>query len=187
MTWDKWVAIITLALTVISLVWNIVNSLVQHKRNLELEKFKSYYVLRQEKYRLEFKAYEELAQMVSELAGRTGAFILFFVNTDLNGEKRQELLAKWEETANYSSDLVNKLLGYSAFTDLDLSKKIYSIRDLCSKALKLFLELDRATASSNEKIKNEALDIKRALVVAQGEFNDELRNLLRIRLALSKE
>ncbi len=186
MTWDKWVAILTLAVAVISLVWNIVNSWVGHKRNLELEKFKSYYVLRQEKYRLEFKAYEELAQMVSELAGRTGAFILFFVNTDLNGEKRQELLAKWEETANYSSDLVNKLLGYSAFTDLDLSKKIYSIRDLCSKALKSFVELDKSPIL-HIKIKKEAICIKEELVIAQREFNDELRNLLRIRLALSKE
>ena len=186
MTWEQGVAIATLIISGVSLIWNICNSRKIHKNNLELENVKSYYQLKQSKYALEFKAYEELSQMVSSLIGNTGGFILEFVNTDIHGEQHDKYIEYWNQIGKDRHAFVDKLLGYSPFMDYDIAKAFYSLRNLCSDASKIFVELEENPNLSNNEVKDlkqKAEQIRLKLIQEQGEFNTQLRQLIKIRIA----
>ena len=189
MTWEQGVAIATLFISVASLIWNICNSRKIHKNNLELENVKSYYQLKQSKYALEFKAYEELSMLLAKMVGDTGAFILAFTSTEdvsVDKEKREEFFNK---VAKDTMEFVNKLKGYEPFIPSDIYEKFYDMRDLCSKGMKFFfpLEDEELTAQKRKELKSHALQTKNELIEKHKKFNNDLASLIRARIAETKE
>ena len=146
---------------------------------------KSYYQLKQSKYALEFKAYEELSMLLAEMVGDTGAFILTFTNIEdinIEREKREEFFNK---VAGKSSEFISKLKGYDPFIPSNIYEKFYDMRDLCSKGMKLFfpLEYEELSPQKRMQLKKQAIQIKDELIEKHKQFNNELAILIRVRIA----
>ena len=187
MNWEQDVAIATLIISVISLVWNICNSRKIHKNNLELENVKSYYQLKQSKYALEFKAYEELSMLLAEIVGNTSILIHEYMNAEHPKFKKREYTILYDETGNRSIEFINKLKGYDPFIPSAMFKKSYDIRDLCVEGMKMMLPFAENGQMPNNEQKETIQKMKKKIINDHKRFSDELALLICERIAETKK
>ena len=186
MTWGEILSIATIVWTI---AWAIYSNHRDKQTNIKLEEIRkrneAHNLLRQTKYTLEFKAYEELSMMLAKMVGDTSAFILEFTSVeeiDFGREKREEFFNK---AAKNTAEFVDKLKGYDPFISTAIYNKFYDMRDLCAKGIKMFfpLEYDDLTEKEKKKLKQDALKIKDELINKHKQFNDELSVLIRARIS----
>lgn len=182
MTWEQGVAIATLFISVASLIWNICNSRKIHKNNLELENVKSYYQLKQSKYALEFKAYEDLSMLLAEMVGNTSVLIYEYMNANHPKFNKQKYAILYDETEQKSMEFINKLKGYAPFIPSEMFDKFYDIRDLCVDGMKLMLPFLEEDKIPNNAQKETIQTKKQEIINDHKRFCDELAELIRVRI-----
>jgi len=193
MTWSEILTLVTLGWTI---VWAIYSNHRDKQTNIKLEQLRksneAHNLLRQTKYELEFKAYQELTYDFAVLVGATGGFVLYYENylkNDRQGYSIEKISESCNEAMRICHDFANKVIGYAPFIDKEIAQEFYTLRGYCVKCHKLFVHLEASNFSSKQQAEEfaEASEIIKYLSAEHGKINDKLRYLINKRIAEVKE